>query len=219
LDLLVLEGNRVCFLDFGLFGRLTPRQRRRMGFLLWALVQGDYETVGEQLLRLSALRPGADPDEFRDALAEVLAAWSASSQAHYSTARLLLRQLALGGRYGVVFPRELMLLARALVTTEGTAAVIGPDVTLADLARPLLPELRRALLLDPAQVEEAWRRNRFDYLELLIDLPELLPTRDRRRRERRTRPARRRHRHRHGAAAAPTSPGRPATWCLPTTTS
>jgi ubiquinone biosynthesis protein len=68
-----------------------------------------------------------------------------------------------------------MLLARALVNVESTAGVIDPELTLAELARPLLPELRHSLLLDPHTLEEAWHRNRFDYLELALELPDLLP--------------------------------------------
>ncbi|MHB1244316.1 MAG: ABC1 kinase family protein, partial [Gaiellaceae bacterium] len=169
-NLRLLEGNRVAFLDFGMFGRLSPRERRRMAFVFWALVEGDYDQVAERLLRLSVLAPGADPDGFRSALGDLVGEWYGSSSSRFSIARLLLRQLGLGGRYGVVFPRQLMLLARALVNVESTASVIDPELTLAELARPLLPELRHSLLLDPHTLEEAWHRNRLDYLELALEL-------------------------------------------------
>lgn len=57
-NILLLEGDLVCFLDFGLYGRLEARQRRRMAMVLYALVRGDYETVSDQLLHLSERRPG-----------------------------------------------------------------------------------------------------------------------------------------------------------------
>ena len=174
-NVLLLPGDRIAFLDFGMFGRLDRRTRRRMGFVFWALVAGDYDAVGEQLLRLSTLRAGADPRGFRAAVGETVEEWFGARSDVYSIARLLLRELALGAGYGVVFPRELMLLARSLVNLESTAAVIDPALTLAELARPLLPELRRALLLDPKALEQAWRENRFEYLDLLLDLPDLLP--------------------------------------------
>ncbi|GIU94178.1 MAG: ABC transporter [Gaiellaceae bacterium] len=174
-NVLLLPGDRIAFLDFGMFGRLDRRTRRRMGFVFWALVAGEYEAVGEQLLRLSTLRPGADPAGFRSAVSETVEEWFGARSEEYSIARLLLRELALGAGYGVVFPRELLLLARSLVNLESTAAVIDPGLSLAELARPLLPELRRALLLDPKALEEAWRENRFEYFDLVLDLPDLVP--------------------------------------------
>jgi len=174
-NVLFLPGNRVAFLDFGMSGQLALRERRRMAFMMWALMDGDYDTVADQLLRLSTVRPGADVAGFRAALAEAVEEWFAGSGSDYSMARLLLRELALGAEHGLVFPRQLMLLARSLLVLESTAMIIDPDLVLADVARPLLPELRRWLLFDPHNLEEAWRRNRFEYMELAFDLPDLLP--------------------------------------------
>jgi len=174
-NVLLLPGDRVAFLDFGMFGRLGRHERRRMAFVFWALVDGDYDAVADRLLRLSTLRPGADAAGFRAAVGEAVEVWAAGDVRSYSIARLLLRQLGLGAHYGIVFPRELMLLARSLVNLESTAAVIDPELSLAELARPLLPELRRSLLLSREAVEEAWRENRFDYLDLVLEVPDLLP--------------------------------------------
>ena len=63
-NVLFLPGDRVGFVDFGMFGRLDLSERRRMAFVLRALVDGDYEAVGDQLLRMSEFLPGADPAGF-----------------------------------------------------------------------------------------------------------------------------------------------------------
>lgn len=174
-NILLLEGDLVCFLDFGLYGRLEARQRRRMAMVLYALVRGDYEMVSDQLLHLSERRRGADVRQFRLALAEVVEDWYGHGSAESSVATLLLHELSIGSRYGIVFPRELILLARALVHLEATAAVVDPTRNLADLIDPLLPELRSTLLPGKAEVEEQWSSAAFDYLALAMDLPTALP--------------------------------------------
>jgi ubiquinone biosynthesis protein len=174
-NVLFLPGDRIGLLDFGMFGRLDPSERRRMAFVFWALVDGDYEAVGGQLLRLSEFLPGADPAGFRAALADTVEDWSGERAADFSVARLLLLELALGAHHGIVFPRDLMLLARALVNLEATAMIVDPQLNLAELARPLLPELRHILLPSPHALQEHWHRYRFDYLDLAAELPALLP--------------------------------------------
>ena len=178
-NVLFLRGDRVGFVDFGMFGRLDPSERRRMAFIFWALADGDYEAVGDQLLRLSEFLPGADPAGFRAALADTVEEWFGVDAADFSIARLLLSELALGARHGIVFPRGLMLLGRALVNLEATAMIVDPQLNLAELARPLLPELRRILQPSPEalqeQLQEHWHRYRFEYLDLAADLPALLP--------------------------------------------
>ena len=174
-NLLFLSGDRIGFVDFGMFGRLDPSERRRIAFLFWALVDGDYEAVGDQLLRLSEFLPGADPAGFRAALADTVEDWFGGRAADFSIARLLLSELALGARHGIVFPRGLMLLARALVNLEATAMIVDPQLNLAELARPLLPELQHILRPSPQALQEHWHRHRFDYLDLAAELPALLP--------------------------------------------
>ena len=187
-NLLFLPGDRIGFVDFGMFGRLDPGERRRMAFIFWAMVNGDYEAVGDQLLRLSEFLPGADPAGFRAALADTVEDWFGERAADFSIARLLLLELALGARHGIVFPRGLMLLARALVNLEATAMIVDPQLNLAELAQPLLPELRHILLPSPQTLQEHWHRYRFDYLDLAAELPVLLPEAMARLREQSARP-------------------------------
>jgi ubiquinone biosynthesis protein len=68
-----------------------------------------------------------------------------------------------------------MLLARALVNLEATAMIVDPQLNLAELTRPLLPELRNILMPSSQTLEEHWHRYRFEYLDLAAELPALLP--------------------------------------------
>ena len=174
-NVLFLPGGRIGFVDFGMFGRLDSRERRRIAVMGLALLEGDYEAVGTQLLHLSEFLPGADPAGFRARFAETVEEWFGQDAAASSLPRLLLHGLSLGARHGIAFPRELMLLARALVSLEATATIVDPRLNLSELARPLLPELRRTLVPSPHALEEHWRQHRFEYLSLAVELPALLP--------------------------------------------
>lgn len=173
-NVLFLPGGRIGFIDFGMFGRLDSGERQRMAVMGLALIEGDFEAVGSQLLHVSEFMPGADPAGFRDRFADTVEEWFGQCAGDFSLPRLLLHGLSLGAQHGIAFPRELMLLARALVTMEATATIIDPRLNLAELTRPLVPELRRALLPTPQTLEEHWRRYRFDYLGLAVELPALL---------------------------------------------
>ncbi|MEO8092419.1 MAG: AarF/UbiB family protein [bacterium] len=174
-NVLFLPGDRVCFLDFGMFGRLRPRERRRAGYIVWALASGDFDAVADQLLAFAQLGPGARPDGFREALEEVVEDWYAGAEAGGSVAQLLLRELALGARYGVIFPPELMLVARSLVGIDATTTLVAPGVSFSELLEPATDKLRRALLPSLEGLKEGAERRRFDYLEAALELPDLIP--------------------------------------------
>jgi ubiquinone biosynthesis protein len=174
-NVLFLPGGRIGFIDFGMFGRLDLGERQRMAVMGLALIEGDYDAVGSQLLYLSEFLPGADPAGFRAQFADTVEEWFGQRAADFSLPRLLLHGLSLGARHGIAFPRNLMLLSRALVTLEATAVIVDPELNLAELARPLLPELRRMLLPSSETLEEHWRSHRFEYLSFAAELPYMLP--------------------------------------------
>lgn len=126
-----------------------------MAVVLQGMITGDHAAAADHLLHLASVRPGADPDGFREAAASAVEEWLVAEDRAGSIASLLLRQLALGARNGVVFPRDLILLTGALLVLEGTARVIVPDTGLAELARPLMPELERPLWLDAAALRNS----------------------------------------------------------------
>ena len=54
--------------------------------------------------------------------------------------------------------------------------IVAPaELNLAELARPLLPELRHILRPSPQALQQHWHRYRFEYLDLAAELPALLP--------------------------------------------
>lgn len=98
-NVLFLPRDRIGFVDFGMSGRLDSRERRRMAVMGLALIEGDYEAVGSQLLHLSEFLPGANPDGFRAGFADTVEEWFGQRAADFSVPRLLLHGLALGARW------------------------------------------------------------------------------------------------------------------------
>ncbi len=173
-NLLFLPGDRVAFLDFGMFGRLNARNRRRLALMVWALVQGDFDVVAGQLLGFATLGPGADPDAFRDAFDDVVQDWYAG-KGNSSIAHLLVRELGIGARFGIVFPRDLVLVARALVGLEATTTLVVPERSFQQLLEPLVDNVRGAVLPHGAQLKDIVMQHRYEYLQLALELPDLLP--------------------------------------------
>ena len=172
-NLRLLPGNRVSFLDFGMFGRVGPAEQRRLALVLWALIEGDGHGLATQLLRVASLRPGAAPEAFSAQVVDELDQY-VDDDGTKSIAGLLVGQLGAGAAHGIVFPRGLMLLARALVNLEATAAIMAPDRDFSAMAGSLLPELVTLLAPTPANLEEALSRNRLAYADVMLGLPDLL---------------------------------------------
>lgn len=173
-NLLLLPGNRVAFLDFGMFGKLNARSRRRLAIMLWALVDGDFDAVGTQLLGFATLGVDSDEAAFRDAMDGVVEDWFGGRRGT-SVTQLLMRELGLGAQFGVVFPRDLLLVTRALIGLDATAHLMLPGRSFDDLLAPLVPNIRRAVLPDGTQLKDLLAGHHFGLLQLAADLPDLVP--------------------------------------------
>ena len=173
-NVLLLADDRVALLDFGMFGRLDPWLRRRIAAAFQALLSGDPERTAEQLIRTASVSADAQLEDYRFALAGLAEEWR-EGETGLSVAQLLLRELGLGVQYGVSYPREMMLVARALVAAEGSAHAADPDLDIAALAERAAGGMPGKLTHSARSIAGSLLGSAPDALELLEDLPVLVP--------------------------------------------
>jgi len=153
-NLHVTPSGQLALLDFGIFGRIDPRLRRDCAMLMWCLADGDTGLAATYLLHMADLEDDADPDAFRAEVERCYRAWHGRSVDEYGFGRLLYDELTIGARHGVVFPSDMVLLGKALVTLEGVARTVDPTLDLSEVAGPYLSSLR-GQLFDPAQLKRS----------------------------------------------------------------
>jgi ubiquinone biosynthesis protein len=143
-NLIIFPDGSVGFIDLGMVGRFERDMRKRVFYYFYSLVNGDPENAARYLISLTYARTAQDMERFRRAVAELYGRWlrSASFQ-EFSMAQVILQSIMLAGRYHITYPSEIILMVKAMVTVEGVANILAPDLNLADSARP---HVRRLLL-------------------------------------------------------------------------
>ncbi len=169
-NLRVTPSGELVLLDFGIFGRLDKEMRRASTLLMWSLARGDQAMASRYLLRLATLEPDADVAAFRAAIEARYRAWHGSTVSEYGFARLLYDELSVGAHHGVIFPPDMVLLGKAMVTLEGVVMSISPEMDLSAEAQPFLDELRSELF-GPERLREALYRSLPAWFELAEHLP------------------------------------------------
>lgn len=153
----VTPGGKLVMLDFGIYGRLDDTLRRGCALVLWTLSRGDVQLTSFFLLRMATLTPDADVRGFRRAIEQRYRQWRGASLREYSIAQLAYEEFSLGGRHGVDLPAELILLGKALVTVEGAALALFPDMDLSEEIGPYLNQLRGQLFTPSRLRDQAMR--------------------------------------------------------------
>lgn len=126
-NLLVNEAGELCFIDFGLVGRVTREVQDRMLLLLLSLSLRDADTLARLVIRLGVSEKRIELAPFRGQLARLLDRYFGLTVGEVNTGQVFSDLIELSTRYGVRIPRELAILSRAIVSIEGVVRSLHPS--------------------------------------------------------------------------------------------
>jgi ubiquinone biosynthesis protein len=140
-NILVLPGNRIALLDFGLVGRLTRVQQEALVTLIVAVALRDPETVARVLNRIGVPESRTPIAEFREDIRGILDRYIGLKLDEIRTATLLRDLLDLAVRHRIRIPKEYAVLAKASITIEGIIRRLYPKLDILDVGLPYAKEL------------------------------------------------------------------------------
>ncbi|MBG0777475.1 MAG: AarF/ABC1/UbiB kinase family protein [Desulfovibrionaceae bacterium] len=137
-NILLCPDGRMALLDWGMTGRLTRRLRNQLVDLVWAMAERDAESAARVLCDMARpCRREADAALERDVL-EVLDLTVGVELESVSLGQVMLAVSGLLRRHGLRMPPDLAVMIKALVTAEGTARMLYPELDAVAEAHPLL---------------------------------------------------------------------------------
>src|SRR6202043_3473384 len=74
-NLMILPGNVVGYIDFGITGVISPYSRQHLMLMTMALAQGDMDRLASEFLMLSVYGADSDPEGFGTGLHELARDW------------------------------------------------------------------------------------------------------------------------------------------------
>jgi ubiquinone biosynthesis protein len=152
-NLFVTPDGRICYLDFGITGRTTPAQRIAIAQVLAATVYGDAERALRYSRELGLEIPADREDAMRAAVAALMNEHLAG-RGQADVRGFALGFLSMLADFRIPIPEGYGLLIKALVTVEGVARAIYPDIDIIESARPFATRLIAAQLARPERLRE-----------------------------------------------------------------
>jgi ubiquinone biosynthesis protein len=152
-NLLLTPDNRIAYLDFGIAGTLTPGQRRAAARLLAALVDRDARRAVEASAPFGVtLKKGHEAAMIRDldGLLRRTMRPGAGDVRHFG-----LGFMRLLTRHGAAIPVGYALLVKSLITVEGVARELSPEIDMIDVAAPFVTRLLAPATLSPSALRQA----------------------------------------------------------------
>ncbi len=127
-NLIYTKDKGLCLLDWGMVGRLTERDRYDLIDLIKAIVEKDSGLLMENLLRITVKERDVDDRALERELAENLDLFFSGPIKDLNIGHLLLAIVDMLREYRLKLPPDLVIMIKALVTAEGTARQIYPEL-------------------------------------------------------------------------------------------
>ncbi len=170
---LVLDGGVICFLDFGMFGRLDPQSQSILGRVLHAVAKKDMNRLFKAARDLRVLPTDGDSTEMRLAVLDLLEQYYGLPLKQINIRQLLRDVIQLISRYQVGIRHDFLFLAKALSTIEATGRNLDPDFDMISLIEPFVRKLV-ARRFSPRHVLHDTQLFTEDVVQLTQETPELL---------------------------------------------
>jgi ubiquinone biosynthesis protein len=140
-NLLISQQRGLSLVDWGMVGRLTERDRYEMIDLIKAIVEKNSRSMLHALLRIASGDQEIDERALERELIDILDSYYAVPIKDVNVGQLLLAVTELLRTYHLRLPPDLVIMVKALVTAEGTARQIYPDLNVISEAEGYVKKL------------------------------------------------------------------------------
>ncbi len=127
-NLLLTDENVLCLLDWGMAGRLTTSDRHQLVDLIQTVVNRDSRRLVDCLIDMSSPGEEVDRSGLERDLLDILDEFYSLPLKHLNIGHILLDIASLLRTHKLRLPPDLVVMIKALVTAEGTARGIYPDL-------------------------------------------------------------------------------------------
>jgi ubiquinone biosynthesis protein len=169
-NVLVLPGEAIAFIDFGMVGRLNPEMKYHFSSLVIALMRQSTDGVIKSICQMGLVPDDVNLMQLRDDVEQLRGKYYHVSLSKISLGEAVNDLFRIAFRHSIRLPRDLTLLGKTLLTVEGMVEKLDPGFRILDIAEPFGRQLLKERWQPKNVAEVIWKRVS-DYGEMLIDFP------------------------------------------------
>ncbi|MEE2961145.1 MAG: AarF/UbiB family protein [Myxococcota bacterium] len=143
-NILITKDHEIILIDFGLCGRLLPKQREDILDLLLAVAKEDYEQVAKTIFDMGLKVPGVHYDfhAFELDVIDVMERHIMGKTLEAIDVQAYFADLVAGAiRHQIRMPPSYTMVFKALMTVEGIGKTLAPKINFLDETRPFVQEM------------------------------------------------------------------------------
>jgi len=140
-NIFILKDGRICYLDFGIVGKLDEERRIELTYLLNGFLNKDAGTIVRTLTSMEAIPEDVDIKSLQRTLEDMLDRYYNVPVGEIKMREVLEEEFEAMRKFRVNVPADLALLAKTLITIEGVGLTLDPDFNLTSQIQPFVTKL------------------------------------------------------------------------------
>jgi ubiquinone biosynthesis protein len=137
-NLFVDADGKLTFVDFGIMGRLGPKERRFLAEILYGFITRNYQRVAEVHFEAGYVPSHHSVENFAQAIRAIGEPIHNRAADEISMAKLLMLLFEVTGLFDMRTRPELLLLQKTMVVVEGVARTLDPAFNMWKTAEPVV---------------------------------------------------------------------------------
>ncbi|MGB0906131.1 MAG: AarF/UbiB family protein [Maricaulaceae bacterium] len=140
------NGGELVLIDFGIMGRLEPKEQRFHAEILYGFLQRDYRRIAEVHFEAGYVPAHHTVDDFASALRAVGEPIFGKLAGDVSMSKVLTQLFEITDIFDMEMQPQLIMLQKTMMQTEGVCRRLNPDFDMWETARPIVEaSMRREL--------------------------------------------------------------------------
>ena len=169
-NILILPGEVICLLDYGMTGRIDPFLKGYLTDILLAILKRDVEELISLLIYSGDITDSINIRALRRDLSEFIDKYYELSLQDLQVGQLLVDFTEIITSYRIKFHPDLLLLAKSFMLMEGMGRMLDPDFDMITHLKPLMErEIKEKM--SPGSALKSVIGNMNSYINLIRSLP------------------------------------------------
>ncbi|MBT6133856.1 MAG: 2-polyprenylphenol 6-hydroxylase, partial [Kordiimonadaceae bacterium] len=169
--------NKVTAIDFGIMGRIDLPTRRALANILYGFANQDYDRIAKAHFDMGYVPKNQDYVNFKQAIRAIGEPVVGKPLSEISAGKLLGQLFETTTRFNMSTQPQLILLQKTMVTAEGVALNLNPDINMWEVSRPIIEKWVSENLNPIAIIKDAFKIT-FDTLsrlpQIIVDVEKIV---------------------------------------------
>ncbi|MGY8768735.1 MAG: ABC1 kinase family protein [Pirellulales bacterium] len=171
-NILVLPGDVIGLLDFGMVGRIDERLREEIEDLMVGITTGDADLLTSVLMRIGSMPADLNENELRRDVGDFISDYTNQSLEELNFTDAINDMFEIIRRYSIMLPPQVAMLLKTMVMLDGTSRELNPEFSLVELFKNYRSKIIMRRLSPARRMKKLWKM--YGEVERLV---EVLPRR------------------------------------------